>query len=164
MASRQYFLYLACKKRKAAMISIEESQLITEWQKSVRQLDDAKAREIALRNEIIQRMFADHKDEGTENVKLYRGWKLKANFKLSYNVDKDKIEAALSKIENTGPEGEFIAKRIVTFTPKLSVKEYRDLPANIKRIVDSVLTIKPGQSSLELIAPKESNPTNQEAL
>jgi len=131
---------------------------ILEWRAAQAALALAKEQEAALRAEVVALAFADHKDEGTENVELGNGWKLKAVFKIGYTLDNkdDAVDKALSKIEKAGGEGEFIAGRLVKWKPELSVSEYKKLPDKFRKIIDAVLTTKPGTPSLELIEPKKN--------
>lgn len=130
---------------------------IQEWRKAEKKLADAKAEEIRLRNLAILLNFPNHTDadEGTQNAELGNGYKLKAVFKQNYNLaDGDAVDAALTKMESLGAEGTFLAERIVKWKPELSLSEYRKLEPQYKAIVDTVLTTKPGQASLEFVEPK----------
>lgn len=129
---------------------------ILQWQEAVKALAVAKEAEAALRNEVIAANFAEHKDEGTENVELGNGYKLKAVFKLSYTLDnkEEGVDKALTKLEKMGAEGQFVAERLVRWKPELSVSEYKKLDEKYKKVIDTVLTTKPGLPSLELVEPK----------
>lgn len=130
---------------------------ILQWQEAVKALAVAKEAEAALRNEVIAANFASHKEEeGTENIELGNGYKLKAVFKLSYTLDnkEEGVDKALTKLEKMGAEGQFVAERLVRWKPELSVSEYKKLAEKYKKIIDEVLTTKPGLPSLELIEPK----------
>ncbi len=129
---------------------------ILQWQEAVKALAVAKEAEAALRNEVIAANFAEHKEEGTENVELGNGYKLKAVFKLSYTLDnkEEGVDKALTKLEKMGAEGQFVAERLVRWKPELSVSEYKKLDDKYKKVIDTVLTTKPGLPSLELVEPK----------
>lgn len=133
--------------------------LILQWEEAAKNLATAKEVEASLRAEVLKTAFVFSNDElreGTENVELGQGYKLKAVFKTSRNFagGQEAVEKALQKIEKTGAEGEFIAERLVKWKPDLSVSEYKKLPEKFKRIIDEVLTAKPATPSLELVAPK----------
>ncbi len=132
----------------------ERDSLLLKWQNAQKELEKVKAVELELRNEVVAMCFPSHKDEGTENVELGNGYKLKAVFKQNYTLDKEKIDDALTAIESMGPEGQFISERLVKFEPKLQVREYKELDSRFKVIVDEALTIKPGTPSLEIVEPK----------
>lgn len=132
--------------------------LIMKWQDSVKALAAAKEAEAELRKTVLTECFDFDKDdrEGTENVELGKGFKLKAVFKLNRRLNnKDEaVDKVLSKIEKSGAEGEFIADRLVKWKPELALSEYKKLPEKFKKLIDGVLTATPGTPSLELVEPK----------
>lgn len=132
---------------------------ILAWEQAVKALAAAKDAEAALRKEVLTEAFAFDPEalrEGTENFELGNGYKLKAVFKISRNLNNENeaVDKVLSKIEKTGPEGAFIAERLVKWKPELSVSEYKKLPEKFKKLFDEVVTSKEAMPSLELVAPK----------
>ena len=132
---------------------------ILAWEAAVKALAAAKDAEAALRKEVLVEAFAFDPEalrEGTENFELGNGYKLKAVFKISRNLnnENDAVDKVLSKIEKAGAEGLFIAERLVKWKPELSVSEYKKLPEKFKRMIDEVVTSKEATPSLELVAPK----------
>ncbi len=132
---------------------------ILQWQESVKALAAAKDAEAALRREVLTDCFGFDPDalrEGTENVELGNGYKLKAVFKISRNLnnENDAVDKVLSKIEKTGPEGQFVAERLVKWKPELSVSEYKKLPEKFRKMIDEVVTSKEATPSVELVEPK----------
>ena len=132
---------------------------ILQWQESVKALAAAKDAEAALRREVLAEAFQFDPEalrEGTENFELGNGYKLKAVFKISRNLNNENeaVDKVLSKIEKTGPEGQFVAERLVKWKPELSVSEYKKLPEKFKKLFDEVVTSKEAMPSLELVAPK----------
>ena len=132
---------------------------IIAWEAAVKELAAAKDAEAALRKEVLAEAFAFDPEalrEGTENFELGNGYKLKAVFKISRNLNNENeaVDKVLSKIEKTGPEGAFIAERLVKWKPELSVSEYKKLPEKFKKLFDEVVTSKEAMPSLELAAPK----------
>ena len=132
---------------------------ILAWEAAVKALAAAKDAEAALRKEVLAEAFAFNPEalrEGTENFELGNGYKLKAVFKISRNLNNENeaVDKVLSKIEKTGPEGVFIAERLVKWKPELSVSEYKKLPEKFKKLFDEVVTSKEAMPSLELVAPK----------
>ena len=132
---------------------------IIAWEAAVKALDAAKDAEAALRKEILKTAFAFDPEalrEGTENFELGNGYKLKAVFKISRNLNNENeaVDKVLSKIEKTGPAGELIAERLVKWTPDLSLTEYKQLPEKLKSIIDEVIVTSEGAPTLEIIAPK----------
>ena len=132
---------------------------ILAWEESVKALAAAKEAEAALRREALAETFQFDPEalrEGTENFELGNGYKLKAVFKISRNLnnENDAVDKVLSKIEKAGAEGQFIAERLVKWKPELSVSEYKKLPEKFKKLFDEVVTSKEAMPSLELVAPK----------
>jgi hypothetical protein len=94
--------------------------------------------------------------EGTHNYDLGNEYKLKCTFKLNYKLDgRDKVDAMLDKLTDTGEDGKFIADRIIKWAPSLSLSEYRVLSPEQKKVVDSVITVQPATPSLEIVEPKK---------
>jgi hypothetical protein len=134
--------------------TLNPDNLILSWQEAVKQLEAIKARELELRKAVFALVFPDA-TEGTNSHQLGQGWQLKAQVNYNYNLDKDagKVEAVQVQLADKlhlATE----AERIFDWKPKLSVREYRLLPPDAKRLVDSVLTISPGTPQLELCPPK----------
>ena len=132
---------------------------IIAWEAAVNALAAAKDAEAALRKEVLAEAFAFDPEalrEGTENFELGNGYKLKAVFKISRNLNNENeaVDKLLSKIEKTGPEGAFIAERLVKWKPELSVSEYKKLPEKFKKLFDEVVTSKEATPALELVVPK----------
>lgn len=136
--------------------AMTQDQVLLEWQKARDELLRAANVEMTMRRAVIATFFptAAPDEEGTRNYELGNEWKLKAVFKLNYNVDKKNVDTMLDTLEKTGDDGKFIAERIINWSPSLSVKEYRELSDEQKKIVDTVITIKPGTPSLEIVEPK----------
>ena len=132
---------------------------ILAWEAAVKELAAAKDAEATLRKEVLAEAFAFDPEalrEGTENFELGNGYKLKAVFKISRNLNNENeaVDKVLSKIEKTGPEGAFIAERLVKWKPELSVSEYKKLPEKFKKLFDEVVTSKEAMPALEMVAPK----------
>jgi len=118
---------------------------------------------------------------GTQRVNLDSGGKLKLVYGSSYTLGdkelidpvlqekvsvKNQVDAALNAIEELGDYGAFLAERLVKWKPELNEPEYKALNKSIndgtasseeieaKRIIDSILIIKPASPQLEYEAPK----------
>ncbi len=109
--------------------------LILQWQEATKALAAAKEAESALRAEVLKNAFSFNPEalrEGTENVELGAGYKLKAVFKInrSFAGGQEAVEKALQKIEKTGPEGEFIAERLVNGSPNFPLPNTRTFPTS----------------------------------
>lgn len=131
-------------------------ELILAWKEKQAALIKAGLEEISFRNQLLALCFPGGK-EGTENLDLGKGWVLKGVFKQNYSLDKDdeKVDKALTRLEKCGENGKFVAERVVKWKSELSVSEWRKLTPEQQACLTEVLTIKPGQPSLELVPPKE---------
>ena len=135
---------------------MNHDELILEWDKAKKELARLKVLESDLRQLIINSDFKNHKLDGTENVELGKGYKLKAVFKTNYSFpDKDKLDVVLAAIEKAGPDGEYVAERLVKYKPELSVSEYKKLDEVYKKLIDTVIITKPTSPTLELVIPKD---------
>jgi hypothetical protein len=150
-------------KAKTVELSPEVGQKLAQWQQAQRQLDEVKAAEFALRNEIIIKAgFDPAKLDGTESLDIGQGWKLKAKKNLSYKLTNKEgetvaLQTAIGTIANR-PE---IATNLVRWEPVLAEKLYKDefLPLlaqfpQLAEIVAKALTVKPGAPQLELVPPE----------
>lgn len=143
------------------MDTIERDNLIVSWQTAKSQLDAAVELERNLRKQVFEVCFPEAK-EGTNNLDLGMGYKLKGVKKLNYNLvnGEGETETVLDQIANLGNEGHFIAERLVGWKPALSLSEYKKLEANnpthakIKNMIDSVITITEGLPTVEVVEPK----------
>lgn len=132
------------------------------WDHAKKALDAAKALESSLRQEVLKDFydFGGESDlrEGTENLELGNGYKLKATFKLSRKLENKnhETEEALRAIAETfGKPGKLYAERLVKWSPELSVSEYKKLPNAIRAVIDEALTSKAATPSLEIVEPKK---------
>lgn len=143
-------------------VSPELSHKLVLWQAKAKELETVKAAELVLRNEVFKLAFANPK-EGMNTLELGNGYELKAEYKFNYSLSESKqprngdepfaTTKALNAIEELGNEGKFLAERVVTWKPELSIKEYRDLDPKYKVLLDKALTITPGTPALSIKAP-----------
>jgi hypothetical protein len=134
----------------------DQNFILVEWDKLKKQLAALKEEELDLRKYIVNRAFPD-KHEGANTQDLGNGYKLKSTIKYNYILDKDniKIEKALDELSKIDNQGSFIADRLISWHPTLCLQEYRELESKYKIIIDKVITITDGASTLEIKAPKE---------
>lgn len=139
-----------------------DQQLVAHWQRTQGLAATWKAKESALREEVVRRLFANQVQAGTYNYELGHGYKLKCIKKDTYtpvtkvvNPTDVTITQALQKIKDLGNEGEFIATRIVKWKPELSLTEFKQAPENIKQIILDAIVIKPAMPTLEIVEPKK---------
>ena len=131
------------------------------WDNAKKALESAKALEMQLRQEVLEDFydFAGDSDlrEGTENLELANGYKLKATFKVSRKLENKQGETskALLAIAEKFEGGKLYADRLVKWSPDLSVSEYKKIPAEIRAVIDECVTCKASAPSLEIVEPKK---------
>ena len=127
---------------------------LAQWEAAKKALEVAKETEMTLREQIAKMAFPNP-TEGTQHLELDDGWSIKLVYKMNYSLaDNERVDAALTRISNLGQEGKFIAERLVSWKPALSLSEYRELDPQYKGVIDEVLTIKPAAPTLEIKPPK----------
>lgn len=140
-----------------ALSQSEKIALLREWDAENKTLAAAVLKEKDLRARVLA-AFSQYGDDelksGVENVDIGGGYDLKMEHKLSYKLDKDRLDDALEAIEKLA-NGELLAERLVKFTPELAVGEYKKLPDEAKKIIDGVLTVKRATSSVEIAERKK---------
>lgn len=133
---------------------------LVEWDRANKALKEMKVLEAKLRSEVLGELydFGGESDlrEGTENLELGNGYKLKATFKLSRKLENKnhETEEALAQIA-TFENGILYAERLVKWSPELSVSEYKKLPENVRAVIDTCVTSKAATPSLEIVEPKK---------
>lgn len=132
-----------------------KEEILQDWLDAKEILDVAKNAEMEARKAVVAAFpIPSEKKEGTVNVPLANGWKLKVVLKQNYSLDKEATDEALDELEKSGEQGKFVADRLVSWSPSLSISEYRLLTDEHKKIIDKVLTIKDGSPTVELVDPK----------
>lgn len=140
------------------------------WQKAAADLETIKAREMELRTKIVLAAFPSAV-VGMNTLPIGNGYELKAERKLNYNLkntaEGQETYIAIEAIEKIGNEGQFIADRLVSWKPSLSLTEYKKLDASlnaagqpnnpgqyqIKQLIDAVLTVTDGSPTLAIKPP-----------
>lgn len=135
------------------------------WREAKDLLDKCKNSEMIFRRAVFELKFPTP-TEGTQRTPLGNGWNIKAVFGYNYKLanKQDETEKALEAMAKIGPKAEFVADRLVKWSPEMSVSEYREVVAAaaagdadmiaLKALLDSVLTITPAAPSLEIEEPK----------
>jgi hypothetical protein len=130
------------------------------------QLDYWKEKEMEYRK-ICAKFLVPQGTEGMNNVELGNGFVAKVGIKYNYKLDSDnnKVWAGLEKIENLGNQGKFVADRLVSWSPSLSLSEYRELQdqaekgslfaKNCLKEISGFLTIVDAAPTLEIKEPKK---------
>lgn len=140
-----------------------QDELLTMHLALKQSLEKAKADEMDLRKYIVNRAFPQ-KHEGVNTLDLGNGYSLKAGVKFNYKLaDNDTVEKTLDKIAAIGNEGQFIAERLVGWTPTFHLQEYRTLmeaaPSSamaqeILATIGEMLTISDAAPTLEIKEPR----------
>lgn len=132
------------------------SRLVHQWQAKKAELVRVKAEELALRVKLVAEGFDPNVRSGTQNLELTDGSILKAKKRLNYSfTSTPDIQRVLVEMEDVGPEGLFVAQRIVRWTPALVIGEYHKLAIldngpQYRLMLDSVLVITDATPELEL--------------
>jgi len=141
------------------------NNLIIAWLDAKKKADDAKAAELELRNSIYE-TYSDKRETGTENVDANGGiLKIisKLNYKLPPREETDAVLQQIAALKNPdgSPRGDagFIASRLVSWKPELSVSEYKKLSADdpIKRLIDRIITTTPATPTVSFEKAKDTN-------
>lgn len=141
-----------------------KDDVLVEWDKRKKALEQAKADEMEFRKYVVKRAFPNP-TEGTNTIELGNGYELKANIKFNYNLaDNDIVEKTLEKIAKIGNQGTFIADRLVSWTPNFLLTEYRQLQEEMKKgsieatqiikLISEMLIVKDAAPSLNIKEPK----------
>lgn len=120
-------------------------ETLLRWQELQAIIPKLQAEERALREGLFKGSFPDPV-EGTNKLELPDGRILKAVHKLYRTVD----EKALATITLTKAQRE----KLFRTKHELKVSAYKSLDKGTRKLVDSVLTIKPGLPTLEVVVPE----------
>lgn len=137
------------------------------WVEAKAALAEGKKLEADLRKKVLAECFPESQTgepvSGVSTLELGNDYRLKADFKLSYKLSNlDDVSKVLDVIANTFDEGDFIAKKLVKYEPKLSLADYKKLPDNIRSVFDEVLTVTQAAPTVTFVEPKVDKwtPTN----
>jgi hypothetical protein len=140
------------------MIDDVMQQNLQRWallQKEIRALAEAMApiveEEKMLRALIVSVAFPKE-TEGTHDIDLANGWKLKAALKLDRKVDEAALPAVVAQLQKMQVNADVLLR----VKHEVEVKQYRQLTEEQRKVFDQMLTIKPQTPTLELVPPKEA--------
>lgn len=122
---------------------------LTLWQQTKAQAEQFTATERRLREELFSAAFPAPA-EGTNNIDLPEGWKLKGVLKINRTLDEAALPAVMEAVRGMN----FNPDPLVKYKPELALRDYKALPENVRYVFDAALTIKPGLPTIELVAPK----------
>jgi len=135
----------------------ERDKAIMLWNAVKTQLTTLKEREALLRKQVVSMCFQSAKT-GTNRVPLGQGYALKAVIKYNYKVTKNEavtppdyshIPDVLAKLP------EHCRAEIIRWSPSLNEALYKKMTADEQKIVNEVLLITDGSSTLDLEPPKQ---------
>lgn len=124
-------------------------KLLKEWLDVSSNLSELKKKETELRREVHSTFFEKPLKEGTQNVELKKGYKLKAVTKLNRSLSKD-----LEQINSVMSELDERYKDVIIYQPKLNIREFRKMDDDSTKIFSEILTEKPGTVDISLVVPK----------
>jgi len=122
--------------------------MLDEWLEAKEAADAAKAvikRELELRKKVLAELF-DPAKEGTQKLELPDGRKLKAVVKYNRVLDKSAVLPIIPKLREMGvdPDG------VIDWSPKLRLRQFRQLPNEVRELFNGALEVKPATPSLEV--------------
>lgn len=133
---------------------MNNEELLFQWRRVKADASNYAKLERELRNSVIARAFPDTK-RGTSTLDL-EGCKLVATFPESYKLDQQLINGVLDTIDNLGERAKLRVEGLVKFKAELAVGAYKTLGTSldetdkvIKKTIDKILTVTPGQPQLE---------------
>lgn len=119
------------------------------WRLVAIQLNALKAQEMELRKVFVADAF-DTSKEGAQTIDLDEGWQIKMNQPFTRSLDQAKMPEVLKALKKMK------ADDAVKVKYELAITAYRLLSTEQRKVIDEVLTTKPGSPSLELVPPKNS--------
>jgi len=127
-------------------MSDEIVKLRQAWVKAKIAANKASQIELEARAALVRATF-DELDEGTQTYQCCDGVDIKITQPYTYKIiitEQDDIENALARVPI------HVVSELVKYKPSLSVTAYRQLSQVHKRIVDTILEIKPGTPQVKI--------------
>ncbi len=127
------------------------SAKLTEWYKLCERVKQEAAplqeAEMKLRRELASYYKPDGHSEGTINIELGAGWKLKCVYALDRKYDEQAMESVFKQLS---PD---VQRSLIKWTPSVLVTGYRQLSQEQLAVVDQCVVSKPKAPTLELLPP-----------
>jgi hypothetical protein len=128
----------------APLMSPDMLGKLAEWRQISDWMEQAKAREMALRKELVS-FLSPNGSEGS--VKFQGpGFVIAVTHKLTRSLDAAALESVMMQL----PEDVRMGK-LISYKPEFSTKVYRDLAPDHRKIFEQALVIKEGAPALEII-------------
>lgn len=129
--------------------SVSQEDLNT-WFLLQKQLEDIRVKEMALRKKIFVTHFPTP-IEGTNIHPLSEGWILKAQHKITRDVDLALLNNLTAELRTKN----IPLDSLIRYKPELVTSQYRNLTNEERLLFDQILNIKIGSPSLEIVSPKK---------
>lgn len=128
----------------------DQIQALTMWENAKAILNKVKTFEMEMRKAIVYDggFFTEDKTSGTEHITLGGGYSLTSVKKENYNLDSNKVEAALTNFSDD------LAELLVSWKATLSVSAYKKLTEPQQAFFNDCLEITNGAPTLEVKATK----------
>jgi hypothetical protein len=128
--------------------------LALEWLKLDSALKALRKSESDKRAELVLACFPAGLVDGTNTAELARGYKVKAVSRPAPKFpDKKALQTALDKLRAMGSVGVLLAIRLVTYTPVLSIAEWKKLEPKQRALFKTAIVIGASTPSVELVEP-----------
>ncbi len=135
------------------MLTPESLDLLKQWAEQKDKLaticEPIVAEEMRLRKLVFALAFPTPV-EGTNDLDLPNGWKIKGTYKLDRKLDEAALPAVLETLRQQG----VVADSLIRRKPEIDTKAYRALSDANRLIFEQAMTIKPASPTLELNPPK----------
>lgn len=125
--------------------------IVAEWQQIANWLEEGKAKEKALREQLAKIFFPEPR-EGVNKVQLPDGRVLKLDHKINRSIDEPKLDAVMAELPEDSPYRNVGV--LVRYRPEIVMNGFRTLPEDQARIFAQAYVEKPGLPALELLEPK----------
>jgi len=124
---------------------------LIEWDACKKELALLKSKEALLRSRIFKHYFPNPK-EGTNKVDLAEGWLLKAQHVISRTFDMGALQAACGE-EGDFTKAGFNCNPLIKWSAELKTTEYKQLPPDLRTLLETTMIIKPGSPQMEIVLP-----------
>lgn len=127
------------------------------WSQAQGLLEQAKEAEAILRMQLFTQAFPElvyhPSQEGSFNIPLPHGWKLKTVVKLNTHLD----EAALPSIIEQLLKNKVAVDDLFKYKPSIIMKAYKKLDKEAQQILSEAMSQSRGMPQMELVPPKQAS-------
>jgi hypothetical protein len=117
-------------------------------------LEWAKQRVSEIKDALIPYFFSKPKEEGTER-KTKCGFVVMLKNELDRKLDLPALALTVAECQRIATEEEGLSMNVentvLKYTPELKLKEYRDLPASVRKQFDQALIVTPKKPKFEIV-------------